>query len=720
MMRSQQRVIAACSAALFLPLLLPLLIGRVFTRDDFAALHLPLRYLYQEALRSGGSFLWTPAYHSGFYLHGEGIAGMAHPLHWMLYRFLPLGPAFNLEVVTPFVAMLAGSWFLLRRIGLTSEASAFGALTFTFSGSNLFNLMHMNQAAVIAHLPWLLLATHVLLTSPDRRNRALAFASVALVVGSEHLIGNPQYVWLTVLAVAFMTLCLLYAGAPSLRVALLVGACLVGSLLGAVQLLPTLDFARESTRMAYSQEEALSFSLSPLNVVQLWSPFAFRFRIHAPEAEAQIVHEFIVYNGAFCTMAMAWLAMRWRQQTRRGLLGALLILAAVSLVLAMGRYGGVYTLLAHLPGLRNLRAPARHLVLFQLALSGIAAVAFEDLAGMVRRGERAELRRLWPLAIPVALSLAATGLAALLSRSSWAPAHGLSLSGFMRAAPWSALIVAMAALIAMAARGARWALPAIVVLVACDQGFWGYSYVYRWGPIQRIAEITANADAPAGAQPGELIAPARLGGSSNAAVLRGLRLASGYTGLVAASVLDPDDRITQRIAGVAWREVGYDWTRTPDGMSRARVVATAQSSADIRADVRRVDLSRVALVNRPLDGLSESIGGRGGPGSVRVVEDRPGSIVVETDGDQPQLLVLTERFHSGWLATEDAGAREPIRVNGDFLGCRVDAGHHRVALTFAPASATYGLRASMAGILLTVVATMLMWPAQRRSTGASR
>ena len=166
------------SAALFGPLLYPLLTGKVFTRDDFAALQLPFRYLYQEALRSGGSFLWTSAYHSGFYLHGVGIAGMAHPLHLLLYRVLPLGVAFNLEIVTPFVAMFAGTWLLLRRFGLTSEASWFGAMLFTFSGFNIFNLMHMNHAAVIAHLPWLLLAAHVLLTSPDRRLRALRLCRI--------------------------------------------------------------------------------------------------------------------------------------------------------------------------------------------------------------------------------------------------------------------------------------------------------------------------------------------------------------------------------------------------------------------------------------------------------------------------------------------------------------------------------------------------------------
>ena len=84
-------------------------------------------------------------------------------------------------------------------------------------------------------------------------------------------------------------------------------------------------------------------------------------------------------------MGLLWLAMRWRQQTRRGLLTALLVFAALTLVLAMGRYAGLYSLLAQLPGVRNFRAPARHLVLFHLARSALAAIAFEDIIGLVRR-----------------------------------------------------------------------------------------------------------------------------------------------------------------------------------------------------------------------------------------------------------------------------------------------------------------------------------------------
>ena len=484
--------IGGASAALFVPLLFPLVTGRVFTRDDFAALHLPFRYLYREALQSGESFLWTSAYHSGFYLHGEGIAGMAHPLHLLLYRFLPLGLAFNLEIVTPFVAMLVGTWLLLRRFGLASEAAWFGAMVFTFSGFNLFNLMHMNHAAVIAHLPWLLLASHVLLTSPDRRNRALAFAGFALVVGSQLLIGNPQYVWLTSVVLVYMIACLWYAGAPSSRVALLVGAGVLGALIGAVQLLPTLDFARESTRMAYSQEEALSFSLSPLNLVQLWSPFAFRFRIHAPEAEALIVHEFIVYNGAFCTIALAWLAMRWRQQTRRGLLVALFALAAISL-----RAGdGTLRRRLHLAG-----------ALAGTAQSPRAGASSRAVPAGVERHRRGGVRGSRGHGSTRRAGRAATSVAARDSgrdeprdqRAGWRcwpspPGRRRTVwrsPAFCAPAPWSAVHRGHGRAHRDGGAGVRWALPALIVFVACDQGFWGYSYAYRWGPIQRIDELIA-------------------------------------------------------------------------------------------------------------------------------------------------------------------------------------------------------------------------------------
>jgi hypothetical protein len=70
-------LIAVCSVALLAPLFGPLLTGRVFVSSDLVWFHLPLRYLYQQALHAGDTVLWTPSIFAGLYLHGEGQAGLS-------------------------------------------------------------------------------------------------------------------------------------------------------------------------------------------------------------------------------------------------------------------------------------------------------------------------------------------------------------------------------------------------------------------------------------------------------------------------------------------------------------------------------------------------------------------------------------------------------------------------------------------------------------------
>ncbi len=46
-------VAAACVVALFVPLFIPWATGRVFTLDDLAQFHIPVRFLFSEALAAG-------------------------------------------------------------------------------------------------------------------------------------------------------------------------------------------------------------------------------------------------------------------------------------------------------------------------------------------------------------------------------------------------------------------------------------------------------------------------------------------------------------------------------------------------------------------------------------------------------------------------------------------------------------------------------------------
>ncbi len=705
------RLVACSSVALLVPLLYPVLTGRVFTRDDLGALHLPFRFLYHQALQAGEFLLWTPAYHSGFFLFAAGEAGMAHPLHFALYRFLALGPAFNLEMISSYVLLFAGTALLWRRLGISLEGALFGAMLFTFSGFNLFNFMHVNHIGTFAHAPWILLATHALLTEERPRGQALAFGGLALLTGMQLLAGNPQYAWLTNLAVAFLVGAMAVCGTGWRRIALTGVALVLGLLIGGVQLLPTLEFLRDSTRSAWTTDAALTFSLSPLNLVQLWAPFAFEFRVAAPPAEEFLVHEFIVYNGAFCTAALAWTALRYRHLEQKTLAGVLLAFAALNLVLAFGRHGGVYPLLAELPGLRSLRAPARHLVLIQLALSGVAGIVLEDLLALVKSGARIAWRQLWPLAVIIGLSITSTIVGSSLAGSSWASEHGLRFSGLARSAPWTLIVVTVVVLVAMVARGVRGALAAVIVVSAIDLGLWGYSYAYRWGPIQPIAELVAEATAPPDARPGDLI-PTFVGGRDGYAILRDLRLTMGYTGLYSSRTLNPRDPLVQRVSGLTWDGDGERWFRVVGSMPRARLMAEARTSSDPALDLSAIDPSRVALVDRalPLNGT---------PGLARVTTDRPGHLIVDTVGDGQQLLVLTERYHRGWIATIDGDGTEPIRVYGDFLGSVVPAGSHRVVFQFRPRSVRVGLLATLTALAAALMASYWLSRSGSRFTSSS-
>jgi len=279
---------------LLAPLLYPVATGRLLTYDDLAALHLPFRYLYQASLLNGEFLLWTPAYHAGFFLHGAGEAGMAHPLHLALYAWLPLGVAFNLEIIASYLFLLAGMYWLWRSVGLSTEAALVGAMLSAFSSFTIYNLMHVNHIATLAHAPWLLVACYGVITGT---RPAASFALAALVTGSQLLTGNPQYMWITLVAATCWCAWHWSSHRRISSIAALGLAAVLGLLIGAIQLLPSIEFFNESLRAAWSREQAMSFSLSPVNLVQLWAPFAFQFRVFAP-LEDQQPHEFIVYNGA--------------------------------------------------------------------------------------------------------------------------------------------------------------------------------------------------------------------------------------------------------------------------------------------------------------------------------------------------------------------------------------------------------------------------------------
>jgi hypothetical protein len=668
------RVVLACSAALLLPLALPLLRGRVFLYNDLIWFHLPMRHLYQQALWAGDSLLWTPSIFNGLYLLGEGQTGVLHPLHLLVYRLLPLRMAFNVELLTSYVAAFGGMWWFLRRLRFAAVPATFGAMLFAFSGFLLLHHHHLNMVAVVAHLPWLLAAADMLLVEEARGARRRAFAAVALILASAFLLGFPQAVWwdaLTLGAFAAWRAADTRRWRALLPLATAIG---VGVLLGGIQIVPSADAVAHSDRAALPLDFATTFSLHPLNLLQLWSPRALAGGIYS-EADAPWFHEFGIYSGAILPLGLVWVWLRRdANPTRRTLITWTTVFAAVMGVLMLGRYGGVARLLGYLPVLGAMRAPARYVVLLQFALAILATVTVEDLVAI--RERRADPPAGWlpALWIPALLGVATT-VAVNAHVSPYARREAATVA---EAAPGVALIALISVLVVLAARRVPWALTALIVTTAADLGLYGIAFVYREPAMTIPRFLVVVKAAPASTADSYAAAPEDGVVAKNALVLKGYRLSTGYAGFFPA--------VRHPIGGrTALALSGTRWTFTPNGARSAY--------ADGVARVRVLD------ADGRLDGSAFA----------QLHADRAGWLDAEVRAAGPRILAFTERFHDGWTATADGRPLPVVPVEGDFLGCRVDAGVRRVELRFRPRSVRDGAIVSGLGALA-LAAVLWRWP----------
>lgn len=684
-----------------------ILTGGIPFTGDLLHFHYPLRRFYADALASGDSVAWMPSLYNGFYVAGEGQLGPFHPVHWLLYRLLPLDTAFALELVLAYPLAFAGMWVFLRR-WCDRGPAAFGAMLFASSGFMLEHGVHPNMVLVVAHLPWLLWAADRAFRAADRRTQAVSTGTTALLVGSQLLFGHPQAVWLSLLALAAYVVFLLLrrAGPAPGRAAIAVaGGVLLGAAVGAVQLLATLSASATSTRAA-DTDFATTFALEPRLLLQLVEPYLFWGRVTRWTEAAPAGDEFGAYGGAVALVLTAWWAgTQWatdRMRSATGRLGAAaLALGALGLWLATGSHGRLYLLQTGLPLVGGFRVPARFILFADLALAITAALALHDLLRKTREG-RAGVAATW------AVAAASLLIAALLGSR----AGGVSLTWPVMLGP---MLFAAAAALVTVARRARLAIVALVLLAGADHALYGLAGVPAWQDFVTRDEVASFVETPPGMRPdGGRMAH---GGFPNLYTLAGYRVLDGYTALPPARLLDYGTPNALRVAEVAYvnsryreathapagTQLGGSWfAATPPPLPRARLVARIQASANPAADLATIDVATTALTTRPLDVTD------GPPGDARVIDDRPGGVRVQVTAPAARLLVLSESFHDGWRATVD-GREVPLeRVNGDFIGCLVRDGDREVTFQFRPAHLIVGGWISGAAAL--AGCCFVLWP----------
>jgi hypothetical protein len=704
------------AAALFVALAWPCLYGEIYLGDDLGAYHVPARAFYAKQLSSGEAFDWWPAIHGGYLLSAEGQAGLYHPCHLALYRWLKLNAALAVELIAPYPLAFLGAYLFLRRRLSGSAGCQFaalsGALFFTFSAFNLLHFVHTNAVAVFAHLPWLLWAEDRLLATKTVRERALPALVISLLTGSQLLLGYPQFVWFSLLAVLAFAVATIPPADRARSLARLSGALFLGLLIGGVQWLPTLDLLRHSTRERVTSAVLLEGSLHPWSFAELVGPYLFAKRV-----VGQNTHELACYFGAVPLVLVAWLLSNRQRVSRnaRAFAWGWLLFAAAALALALGKYGVGSQLLTYLPVVGKFRFPSRYVGLATWGVSLAAAVALVALASFNRK-RAARQNTSQPITRSPLVLVGVSVVIAVLAPWLWGVEH---LGSAWEVAAGPLLIGAAALLVLAAERGFRAAPPALLLLAALDLGIYGFSYapLRQTGSLEAfVAEtIVPAGDSTSGRVVCDLPGAAKLTG--NRLTLAGFERWDGYAGLAPLRLLDPRQLSTLRLAGVRWvartaaaeQIVGLvprdeHWLEVPDPLPKYRFVTDVVIDDNPIAALEHNDLRTCAVVDR-LPNLSEGpwVYVEGDPlGRIGVRRAQAGAIDLVTSAPSRQLLVIAESYHTGWTAEVDGRPVEVIRTNGDFCGVVVPVGEHSLSFEFRPASLRWGRGVTLLGLLLTV------------------
>ncbi|MFT5131181.1 MAG: hypothetical protein ACI8W8_004817 [Rhodothermales bacterium] len=688
---------------IFTILSLPYLQGDVHAGYDLREQFIPWRVAWSVALERGELGLWNPFLGRGFPHHGEGQTGLLHFEHWAAYRFLPVQLAIVLELLLVYPFAFLGMALFLRSSQLRGTSVVVGAGCFTFSTFVFSHSAHVNMIWIYAHLPWCVWALWRGCATGKPRWGAL----MGLLYASMLLLGHPQMLWMNSLLVGGGMLWQLLAKSAHARrgtVFAVIGIA-AGSLMGVIQLLPTMELLANSPRAGMIAAEYSNFSMHPLSFLIQANPLLLQ-DLSVPDwiysssgRKFMNSHEeFPCYLGAslltleFVAGVLLWPLIKTRFS--RAQLGLLAGSALLLIVLMLGRYGGLDGLLQSIPLAGKFRAPVRYIsVLLFMHSAAVAWLLFH-----LREAPKQKTPAIvWlPLVITVGVATWALLDDGAIHRED--QVMHLASAAKILVGP----LICGLATVALILRN-----PLSLALLAClllaDMPLCGLRIPHD-SPRASMASIAEARDALVAADP-----QFRGLAQSNEAMMSGVALASGYFGIPPLELLEMDPKAGDparvrhhlRLASVKQLHVFEGIIPLPDALPRLRLVSELRHAEDPLAP--RDDAATVALC-RP-DAAPELIGPPLEPGEfAEFAVNGADHLEIALAVTHPRLLVLSDRCWPGWMASVDGKPREILPLYaGAIRGLLVNPGEQHVTMRYRPTNWGLGIGATILGVVILLI-----------------
>lgn len=639
---------------------------------DGVAQFYPWRLLAARTMRGGRLALWNPHQMCGYPFVGNGQSALFYPPNWVL-ALVDVKWGMGLLAAVHYALAAVLTALLCRVLGLGHLPAAFGGIAFAFGGfmvswTELPTLM--NSAA---WLPGALLGV-ALIFARSRWGVPLLAGSLAMTLLAGHF-QIAAYVWMVAAAYALARVLWRAMRRRPTRLLALLSAVALGVLLGAVQVLPTLELAANSPRGHGGPSEAgwefhERLAVRPAELIGLLDPNAFGNPAHGD-------HELTAYGIPYsehCGFVgiitlLLGLAGVFFRRTRHYAFFAVLALLAVHVSMAGPLARVIYF---HVPKLGQAGSFSRVLSVFTFAAAMAGAFGLEGICAHLRvRDGRCDQEgrcpwNLTPAACLCALALVILGWELLPWAHEFLPKtrreHVYPITPAI-----DRLIRAEGRVLAVTPRNA-WGMAHVPAAVLPPNAATVYHYDSIAGydslMVTSYREFMARAEGtdPAPAANGNMLLPNEATGPGQMLMGLGTVLAAGR----------PEDRLD--------------------------VQEVSLGSGHGRAAIYEVDpvLPRAFTA----DGTSEDI--QEAAEAIRVAAwRRAGNGLMQVDLPQPsggKMLYVTETFYPGWSAYVDGERREVRSVFGAFCGVNIQDSDEQVRLVFEPATVRVGCFLALVGI----------------------
>jgi hypothetical protein len=724
----------------------------------------PAVFFSHQAIFSGRFPFWNPYVAGGTPFFAADLPAVLYPLTW-LEIILPYPFGMTLATLLKWWLVGLGMYVFTRAsLCLARFPALISALSFMLSSFVVDWLLHPIGQAVML-FPWLLWATERALRAPTARRIALLALLEALI----GLAGQPEMALHLSLGASVFALWRGLAQVPLAwrlrlrRLAWWAAGMTLGSLLAAVQYLPTLAVVSQSVfhhiRSAYPPYPPLPpEALATWMVPNLWGNPAWLATSWGPSN----YNELVFYAGTVALVLAVVALAALRRPKRRS---EVAFFAALAVAIAGMLYGiPPFAWLIYLPGL-NQDAWTRLGVLAVLGVSVLAGIGCEELLTWSNDGTSPASARTAPRWRRPRNVLA--GLVALLLVLLWAAAQFFRPAGWSAAQiGWALLWVAWAILLLWTTSLLVWmrrqgrltgriAGATLLALLLCDQLLFAAPYTPQpparlaYPQTPTITRLQQTIGSERLAAQGPILPP----DSTVAYQLHDLRAndpTASERYLAYMLALDPSLRsdtlccraltcpspVLLSVASVAyyatlpdvdanqcaraapgqpsasgpfvplWTQGGLTLWRNTQARPRFYFADHIIFSSGEQQTLTELPMLSAAGRDAIIEGAAVAPAAPStDAGAISVLADQPGEITLRTQTETPRWLIINEGYDPGWQATVDGADQAIHPANEMFQAILVPAGTHTIHLAYHPVA--FSLGAWLSGLALLILLSLL-------------